>query len=184
MRQSSNSIVRPRSLLLEIHKRSSRFRGYQQQDSHEFLITFFDFLTNEWEKAYKKKNFSIVHDVFGGLNVNQVMCLDCKRISRTIDPFIDISLPISFKAGDVQGEKMVKKLQGQLRTEGIKKVSPGYSPAEPKPVLVKKRKIKGRLVTFFFTLALLLQIQSLQRQFRRRGTSVGGPPQSRRAVDQ
>ena len=96
--------------------KNPRFRGYQQQDAHEFLRYVLDRLDKECletstELAEKPNNninsnrtkptkspiknrASIVGKIFGGLLQNEVNCLECGFKSHKQDPFVDLSLDI------------------------------------------------------------------------------------------
>lgn len=73
-----------------------RFRGYHQQDAHEFLRYMLDRLHMELEalnnsSANKSNvralNATIVTSIFGGILQNEVKCLICGTESRKLDPF-------------------------------------------------------------------------------------------------
>ena len=49
-----------------------------------------------WEN-YKKRNDSIIVDIFHGLLKSTVECPDCQKISVTFDPFCYLSLPMPVK---------------------------------------------------------------------------------------
>lgn len=49
-----------------------------------------------WEN-YKKRNDSIIVDIFHGLLKSTVQCPDCQKISVTFDPFCYLSLPMPIK---------------------------------------------------------------------------------------
>ena len=65
--ENTSRIVSPNSLLSEIGKRQSRFRGGRQQDSHELLCYLFEFLHNEDTK--RSGNKGIFLEVFGFFEV-------------------------------------------------------------------------------------------------------------------
>lgn len=46
---------------------------------------------------YKKRNDSIIVDIFHGLLKSTVECPDCQKISVTFDPFCYLSLPMPIK---------------------------------------------------------------------------------------
>lgn len=100
--------------------RNPRFRGYQQQDAHEFLRYVLDRLDKEClenssdskEKTNnnnsgvsgfgrvrsrpdpKTSKLSIIGNIFGGILQNEVNCLECGFKSHKQDPFMDLSLDI------------------------------------------------------------------------------------------
>lgn len=100
--------ISPESLFLVIWKVVPRFRGYQQQDAHEFLRYMLDRLHTELlhllpnstfkDSSYfslgQKSRSSIVTTVFGGMLQSEVRCLNCSVESKKHDPFLDLSLDI------------------------------------------------------------------------------------------
>lgn len=100
--------ISPESLFLVIWKVVPRFRGYQQQDAHEFLRYMLDRLHMELllllpELNLKDVNIgqkgraSIITCVFGGVLQSEVKCLNCSGVSKKQDPFLDLSLDIPDK---------------------------------------------------------------------------------------
>ncbi|XP_054707898.1 ubiquitin carboxyl-terminal hydrolase 3-like [Uloborus diversus] len=108
LRQGSKSAISPESLFAVIWKVVPRFRGYQQQDAHEFLRYMLDRLHMELLKILpypKDNNFigakgkaTIVTTIFGGILQNEVTCLVCGTESKKHDPFLDLSLDIPYHA--------------------------------------------------------------------------------------
>ena len=104
----SKSAISPESLFAVIWKVVPRFRGYQQQDAHEFLRYMLDRLHTELLGIlpYPSKNntqnlyllpsgkSTIVTAIFGGVLQNEVTCLVCGTESKKHDPFLDLSLDI------------------------------------------------------------------------------------------
>ncbi|PRD35713.1 UNVERIFIED_CONTAM: Usp3 [Trichonephila clavipes] len=101
LRQGSKSAISPESLFAVIWKVVPRFRGYQQQDAHEFLRYMLDRLHMELLNIlpYPKDNnalfigakgkATIVTTIFGGILQNEVTCLVCGTESKKHDPFLD-----------------------------------------------------------------------------------------------
>ncbi|XP_046401306.1 ubiquitin carboxyl-terminal hydrolase 3-like isoform X2 [Ischnura elegans] len=103
--------ISPESLFTVIWNVVPRFRGYQQQDAHEFLRYMLDRLHTELlhllpgstlrdsqyiSLGYKGRS-SIVSSVFGGTLQSEVSCLNCSMESKKHDPFLDLSLDIPDK---------------------------------------------------------------------------------------
>ncbi|KAG8228938.1 hypothetical protein J437_LFUL011564 [Ladona fulva] len=103
--------ISPESLFTVIWNVVPRFRGYQQQDAHEFLRYMLDRLHTELLQlipgstlrdsqyislGYKGRS-SIVSSVFGGTLQSEVSCLNCGMESKKHDPFLDLSLDIPDK---------------------------------------------------------------------------------------
>lgn len=98
----------------------SSFRGFEQQDSHEFLTILVDWLHEElneirvkaplkeqnnynipdetaanmaW-KDYNNSNKSVIVKLFGGQQRSSLQCSACGKESVTFEPFFNLSLPI------------------------------------------------------------------------------------------
>nr|XP_057931023.1 ubiquitin carboxyl-terminal hydrolase 3 isoform X1 [Doryrhamphus excisus] len=107
----------PDSLFYAVWKIMPSFRGYQQQDAHEFMRYLLDHLHRELQhnqngsketvspqdglrisstegKCCLNGTPSIVTSIFGGILQNEVNCLICGTESRKFDPFLDLSLDI------------------------------------------------------------------------------------------
>uniref|UniRef100_A0A3B4U1W5 Ubiquitin carboxyl-terminal hydrolase n=1 Tax=Seriola dumerili TaxID=41447 RepID=A0A3B4U1W5_SERDU len=115
--QGSQTAFSPDSLFYAIWKIMPSFRGYQQQDAHEFMRYLLDHLHRELQysrngaslqvspqdgvrlstaegKCCINGNASVVTSIFGGILQNEVNCLICGTESRKFDPFLDLSLDI------------------------------------------------------------------------------------------
>uniref|UniRef100_A0A4W3HY91 Ubiquitin carboxyl-terminal hydrolase n=1 Tax=Callorhinchus milii TaxID=7868 RepID=A0A4W3HY91_CALMI len=114
--QGSQTAFCPESLFYVIWKIMPNFRGYQQQDAHEFMRYLLDHLHLELQRSYNGMTTSfispgsssispgskccingastVVTNIFGGILQNEVNCLICGTESRKFDPFLDLSLDI------------------------------------------------------------------------------------------
>uniref|UniRef100_A0AAR2LCG0 Ubiquitin carboxyl-terminal hydrolase n=1 Tax=Pygocentrus nattereri TaxID=42514 RepID=A0AAR2LCG0_PYGNA len=114
--QGNQTAFSPDALFYVIWKIMPSFRGYQQQDAHEFLRYLLDHLHRELQgsrnglpgpsllsdrpnltsesKCCINGTPTIVTSVFGGVLQNEVNCLICGTESRKFDPFLDLSLDI------------------------------------------------------------------------------------------
>ncbi|XP_064648474.1 ubiquitin carboxyl-terminal hydrolase 3-like [Lineus longissimus] len=103
--QGSKTAISPESLFSVIWKVVPRFRGYQQQDAHEFMRYLLDRLHTELLTLLPYPNLNspfigpkgkstIVTAIFGGILQNEVRCLICGIESKKHDPFLDLSLDI------------------------------------------------------------------------------------------
>ncbi|CAH2049176.1 unnamed protein product, partial [Iphiclides podalirius] len=100
----SKGAISPECLFLVIWKVVPRFRGYQQQDAHEFLRYMLDRLHTELQQLLppdrsdvfvpRTPSTSIVTAVFGGTLQSEVRCLACGTESKKFDPFLDLSLEL------------------------------------------------------------------------------------------
>ncbi|XP_034032337.1 ubiquitin carboxyl-terminal hydrolase 3 [Thalassophryne amazonica] len=115
--QGNQTAFSPDSLFYAIWKIMPSFRGYQQQDAHEFMRYLLDHLHRELQcsrngaahpvsaqdgirksssesKCCINGTNSVVTSIFGGILQNEVNCLICGTESRKFDPFLDLSLDI------------------------------------------------------------------------------------------
>ncbi|XP_073328997.1 ubiquitin carboxyl-terminal hydrolase 3 [Pagrus major] len=115
--QGNQTAFSPDSLFYAIWKIMPSFRGYQQQDAHEFMRYLLDHLHRELQysrngashpvsaqdgvrlstaegKCCINGTASVVTSNFGGILQNEVNCLICGTESRKFDPFLDLSLDI------------------------------------------------------------------------------------------
>ncbi|GAB6031235.1 Ubiquitin carboxyl-terminal hydrolase 3 [Chamberlinius hualienensis] len=120
LHQVSKTAISPESLFSVIWKVVPRFRGYQQQDAHEFLRYMLDRLHTELLNILPYPNGSslfigpkgkstIVTNIFGGVLQNEVNCLVCKTESKKHDPFLDLSLDIPHPHVKLTGSKSKEK---------------------------------------------------------------------------
>ncbi|XP_067683903.1 ubiquitin carboxyl-terminal hydrolase 15-like isoform X3 [Haliotis asinina] len=113
----------PRNFKVAVGRFAPQFSGYQQQDSQELMAFLLDGLHEDmnrirkkpyvelkdddgrpdamvaaeaWEN-YRKRNDSIIVDIFHGLLKSTVKCPECSKISVTFDPFCYLSLPLPIK---------------------------------------------------------------------------------------
>ncbi|XP_057899215.1 ubiquitin carboxyl-terminal hydrolase 16 isoform X3 [Melospiza georgiana] len=138
MQETKKGVVTPKELFAQVCKKAVRFKGYQQQDSHELLRYLLDGMRaeeiqqinigilkalsdsskqNEEElkkkiKEYEKKKGiqSFVDRIFGGELTSTIMCEECRTVSLVHESFLDLSLPVL----DVQSQRRQEKLQGKV----------------------------------------------------------------------
>ena len=97
------------------------FSNYHQHDAQEFLRFLLDGLHEElnrvrapppyqelkdvagetaraqasrWARYHEDRNSSVITDIFGGLLQSDRTCRVCGNVSRSFDPFLDLSVPI------------------------------------------------------------------------------------------
>jgi len=115
----------PSDFKYTIGRKAVRFRGYGQQDSHEFMSVFLDYLNEDLNRITKKeyiemnekgenekdidcakrfwvcnlkRNDSIVTDLFCGQYKSTITCPKCGNINITFDPFNTVNLPLLTQA--------------------------------------------------------------------------------------
>ncbi|XP_062516621.1 ubiquitin carboxyl-terminal hydrolase 3-like [Corticium candelabrum] len=97
----------PDTLFAVVWQIVPRFRGYQQQDAHEFLRYLLDKLHSELLEYAKRNNSSrqtIVSGIFGGQLRSEVNCLTCESLSIKHDPILDLSLDIPQQFVNMRGK--------------------------------------------------------------------------------
>ncbi|XP_069726882.1 ubiquitin carboxyl-terminal hydrolase 16 [Phaenicophaeus curvirostris] len=138
MQETNKRVVTPKELFAQVCKKAIRFKGYQQQDSHELLRYLLDGMRaeeiqqisvgilktltdsneqNEEEikkkiKEYEKKKgvLSFVDRVFGGELTSTIMCEECRTVSLVHESFLDLSLPLlDDQKVKITNERNVKK---------------------------------------------------------------------------
>ncbi|XP_046458056.1 ubiquitin carboxyl-terminal hydrolase 15-like isoform X1 [Daphnia pulex] len=113
----------PRAFKLQVGRFAPQFSGYQQHDSQELLTFLLDGLHEDlnrilkkpyielkdadgrsdeevaregWEN-YRKRNDSVIVDLFHGLLKSTLVCPECNKVSVTFDPTCYLSLPMPVK---------------------------------------------------------------------------------------
>lgn len=113
----------PRNFKMAVGRFAPQFSGYHQQDSQELLTFLLDGLHEDlnriknkpyielkdsnnrpdeevaaeaWDTE-KKRNDSVILDLFQGLLKSTVVCPECPKVSVTFDPFCYLSLPLPVK---------------------------------------------------------------------------------------
>jgi ubiquitin carboxyl-terminal hydrolase 16/45 len=124
-----NGAVSPRGLFSAICTKAPRFKGFQQQDSHELLRCLLDGLHMEEESIRKAQRSAVekgagsaadsdakeegtpkklpdtlVEHLFGGQFSSTLSCCECGHSSVSYEPFLDLSLPIPSKQSSGKGE--------------------------------------------------------------------------------
>ena len=75
--------------------RNKEFRGFAQQDAHEFLTLLFDNLDTDLKKLNSDANVNtVVADTFEGQRCQSYECSECHWKSTSREPFTILSLPI------------------------------------------------------------------------------------------
>ena len=117
----NTSVGNPSDFKNTIGRKAVRFRGYGQQDSHEFMSVFLDYLHEDLNRITKKeyiemkeknekendvdcakrfwecnlkRNDSIVTDLFCGQYKSTIICPKCGWVNITFDPFDTVTLPL------------------------------------------------------------------------------------------
>ena len=113
--------VTPTALKGAVGRWRATFMGYNQQDAQEFLRFLLEGLHEEarrskekpayeemkdvdgeaheetsrrWWAYHKRRDDSVVYDVFGGQLKSSVCCVSCRTPHLAFDPFLDLSVPV------------------------------------------------------------------------------------------
>lgn len=105
--RGGQSTLSPDEILSAVQRMNALFHGYQQHDSQEFLRFLLSTIHEELrQRKDEKSNWnSLVSDVFMGKTCSTVTCLKCRKESKCVEDFYDLSLPIpseSFPLEQVQ----------------------------------------------------------------------------------
>ncbi|XP_062859252.1 ubiquitin carboxyl-terminal hydrolase 42 [Trichomycterus rosablanca] len=95
---NSGNVIKPIGVLNELKRIAKHFRYGSQEDAHEFLR----YTVEAMQKSCLPGNIldrqtqatTLVHQIFGGYLRSRVKCLNCKAVSDTFDPYLDIALDI------------------------------------------------------------------------------------------
>ncbi|XP_071761195.1 ubiquitin carboxyl-terminal hydrolase 42 [Centroberyx gerrardi] len=95
---NSGNVIKPIGVLNELKRIAKHFRYGSQEDAHEFLRYTVDAMQKSCLPGTKldrqTQATSFIHQVFGGYLRSRVKCLNCKAVSDTFDPFLDVTLEI------------------------------------------------------------------------------------------
>uniref|UniRef100_A0A8C4V041 Ubiquitin carboxyl-terminal hydrolase n=1 Tax=Falco tinnunculus TaxID=100819 RepID=A0A8C4V041_FALTI len=150
MQETKKGVVTPKELFAQVCKKATRFKGYQQQDSHELLRYLLDGMRaeeiqqvsvgilkavtdsnkqNEEElkkkiKEYEKKRGiqSFVDRIFGGELTSTIMCEECRTVSKL--PALNIK---------ITNERNLKKPKDNKSEDGENKNNDCYLKQRDEP---------------------------------------------------
>jgi len=101
-----SGVYGPRKFFIRLRKDNEMFRGYMQQDAHEFLNYTLNEIAEKMEKKQKledsqkekqestEKGNTIVHRIFEGILTNETKCLTCETKTSRDETFLDLSIDI------------------------------------------------------------------------------------------
>ncbi|KAK3529026.1 hypothetical protein QTP70_014419, partial [Hemibagrus guttatus] len=95
---NSGNAIKPLGVLHELKRIAKHFRCGNQEDAHEFLRYTVDAMqksclpTNKLDR--QTQSTTLIHQIFGGYLRSRVKCMNCKAVSDTFDPYLDIALDI------------------------------------------------------------------------------------------
>ncbi|KAM6156365.1 ubiquitin carboxyl-terminal hydrolase 42-like [Erethizon dorsatum] len=92
-------VIKPMFVINEMQRIARHFRFGNQEDAHEFLQYTVDAMQKACLNGSNKLDrhtqaTTLVCQIFGGYLRSRVKCLNCKGVSDTFDPYLDITLEI------------------------------------------------------------------------------------------
>ncbi|NWI55153.1 UBP42 hydrolase, partial [Calyptomena viridis] len=95
----SNNAIKPTSVINGLKRIGKHFHFGSQEDAHEFLCFTVDALQKACLNGSTKLDRSsqattLIYQIFGGYLRSRVKCLNCKAVSDTYEPFLDVTLDI------------------------------------------------------------------------------------------
>ncbi|XP_010594578.2 ubiquitin carboxyl-terminal hydrolase 42 isoform X1 [Loxodonta africana] len=92
-------VIKPMFVINEMRRIARHFRFGNQEDAHEFLQHTVDAMQKACLNGSNKLDrhtqaTTLVCQIFGGYLRSRVKCLNCKGVSDTFDPYLDITLEI------------------------------------------------------------------------------------------
>ncbi|XP_074775111.1 ubiquitin carboxyl-terminal hydrolase 42 isoform X2 [Athene noctua] len=95
----ASNAISPISVIKGLKRIGKNLHYGSQEDAHEFLNFVFDALQKSCLNGSTKLDVSsqsttLIHQIFGGYLRSRVKCLNCKAVSDTYEPFLDITLTI------------------------------------------------------------------------------------------
>ncbi|KAL5259382.1 hypothetical protein ACHWQZ_G009736 [Mnemiopsis leidyi] len=107
MLSGQKSPISPHKMLHLVWTQARVLAGYDQQDAHEFFITYLDLLHRHLIKQDLSNSgvsngvphnsldcSCAIHQIFTGALQSDLTCTNCNNISATVEPFWDISLDL------------------------------------------------------------------------------------------
>nr|CAB3267556.1 ubiquitin carboxyl-terminal hydrolase 36-like [Phallusia mammillata] len=98
---NSGQAIRPMCILKNLRLIAKHLHFGRQEDAHEFIRYSIDAMQKSCLQGFSSKldihtkATTLVYQIFGGYLRSRVKCRQCKAVSDTFDPFLDISLEIS-----------------------------------------------------------------------------------------
>lgn len=107
------SYIDPKRLIANLDNINCMMSEWQQEDSHEYFMSLMSRLQEDSVPKGHKLTESIIYDIFGGLLKQCVTCKSCGEVSRTEQPFYDLSLHLKGKkTPDSQNSNENNSLKG------------------------------------------------------------------------
>lgn len=96
---NSGSVIKPMAVINDLRRIAKHFRFGNQEDAHEFIRYTIDAMQKACLDGSSKLDrhtqaTTLICQIFGGYLRSRVKCLNCKGVSDTFDPYLDIPLEI------------------------------------------------------------------------------------------
>lgn len=91
-KSSGQHHINPKKLIARLDDINCMMSEWQQEDSHEYFMSLMSRLQEDSVPKGHKMTESIIYDIFGGLLKQVVTCKSCDGVSKTEQPFYDLSL--------------------------------------------------------------------------------------------
>lgn len=101
LKKKLSSYINPNKLISRLEDINCMMSEWQQEDSHEYFMSLISRLQEDSVPKGHKMTESIVYDIFGGLLKQLVTCKSCGGISKTEQPFYDLSLHLKGKKSGI-----------------------------------------------------------------------------------
>lgn len=95
------SYINPNKLINRLEDINCMMSEWQQEDSHEYFMSLMSRLQEDSVPKGHKMTESIIYDIFGGLLKQLVTCKSCGGVSKTEQPFYDLSLHLRGKKSNM-----------------------------------------------------------------------------------
>ncbi|KAL3139205.1 Ubiquitin carboxyl-terminal hydrolase 4 [Trebouxia sp. C0010 RCD-2024] len=111
-KKKKTGVIAPKRFVQRLKRDNELFRSYMHQDAHEFLYFLFNEISEVLEKSEKDKLGASqngtsaqsdsrqmppktwVHELFQGMMVNEMRCMQCETVTSREEAFYDLSLEI------------------------------------------------------------------------------------------
>ncbi|KAH3894173.1 hypothetical protein DPMN_018330 [Dreissena polymorpha] len=85
--------VSPHAFLQAVWQAIPMFKGYAQHDAQEFLCELLDKIQRDLDSSPgSSRETKVLTDLFQGQLVSKVTCQACQNVTRTCEPYMDLSL--------------------------------------------------------------------------------------------
>lgn len=95
---TTGSTINPREFIDSIYEQTILFMPGEQNDSHEFLMFFLDYLNTTLTSI--NKNPSVIEEIFSGEILNTLTCRMCEGKTTNTEKFFDLSIPMTYNEFD------------------------------------------------------------------------------------